>query len=72
MYELHDLLDKFTEHGKKFELNQKEFSECFLEANPGEELPDYFKDEFNFPLAIASMCHEILMIKNAFEDQTES
>jgi hypothetical protein len=63
VYELEHLLDKFKEHAIKAEENNKRLAAEFLENNPGEPLPDHFTDDFNLCTALASICHEILMLK---------
>ena len=63
MYELNDLFERFTQHSKKNKKFNKKLIQDFLENNPGVELPDHFKDDFDLPMALASICHELLLLK---------
>jgi len=62
-YSIKNLCHIFEEHAKKSAEMQKKQIENFRKENPGEELPEWFKDDFNFPQALKSMCEEILRIQ---------
>ncbi len=70
MYELNELFATFIDHSQKAEQFNKKLITDFLENNPDSELPDHFKDDFSLPMALASICHEILMIKNHMSNET--
>lgn len=63
MYDLENLIKKFIEHGKILDQNQKELIDSFVKNNPGQPLSDYLKDDFNLPLALVSICSELLALK---------
>jgi hypothetical protein len=65
MYTLEYLIEKFLEHEKRAEQTQKELIAQFIENNPGEPLPEWFKDDFNLPGALSSVCAEVLALKHA-------
>lgn len=65
MYELEDLFHIFSKHIEPSERQREQNIKSYQENNPGEELPGHMKDEFNFPKAMATICSEILKLKNA-------
>lgn len=63
MYDLESMLAKFIEHGKIANQNHIEWIETFAKNNPGEPLPDHLSDPLNLPLVLASICSELLALK---------
>ena len=63
VYKLPDLVNKFSDHAKEFEKSRGDQKKTFLEEYPNEPLPEYFKDDFNLPLAMATICAELLRLK---------
>lgn len=63
MYKLDWLIDKFLDHAEKHKKSNKRLISEFIENNPNEPLPDYFKDDFNLCTALATICSEIVQIK---------
>jgi len=64
MYKIEELVDKFVEHARTAEKNQKDLLAQFKVNNPGKPLPEHLQDDFNLPLALASMCSLLLHLKN--------
>lgn len=62
-YTLEFLKEKFIQHGKETKINNEKFIKDFEENNPGEPLPNYMTEDFNFPDALACICDEILRLK---------
>lgn len=63
MYNLEYLIKKFSNHHDQYIKENKKIITDFIENNPGIPLPKYMTDEFSFPLAMASICSEVLKIK---------
>lgn len=63
LYELEYLIEKFGEHGKITAQNQTDLIDSFIRFNPGQPLPNHVTDNFNMPLALASICSELLALK---------
>jgi hypothetical protein len=64
MYTIEELEKTFRIHAiRSEELNKKLIKE-FKENNPGQPIPDPFNDNFSLPIALASMCAEIIKLKN--------
>ncbi len=63
MYKLDYLRDMFLKHAEKLDKDNREIRRKFKEDSPNEALPDYLSDEFSFPMALATICHEIENIK---------
>ena len=63
-YSIEFLVQKFQTHSKESEKIREEQVENFKENNPGIDLPEWLKDDFNFPLALNCICLEILELKN--------
>lgn len=56
MYSIEELEKTFLlHHERSVELNKKLVRE-FQEENPGEPIPDPFRDDFSLPLALQAMC----------------
>lgn len=70
MYEIDELLRIFSKHAQLSEKQRLQNIKSFQENYPGEELPVYMKDDFNLPKAMATLCFEILQLKNAFVDRS--
>jgi hypothetical protein len=62
MYKLEYLIEVFNKHAVKTEANRQEWMKLFQENKPEEPLPEYMKDDFNLPRALASICSEILKL----------
>lgn len=63
-YSIEFLFETFQKHSKESEKIRKEQIQNFKENNPTEDPPEWMKDEFNFPDALASMCSAILDLQN--------
>lgn len=53
----------FSEHATKYEQQKEESLRHFQENNPGVTLPDYLQDAFNLPMALATICKELVRLK---------
>lgn len=63
MYSIEELEKTFRiHHERSVELNKKLIKE-FQENNPGEPVPDPFRDDFSLPLALAAICEEMLRLR---------
>ena len=67
MYKLQYLIDKFRDHDKRAQEQNKRLIKQFMENSPGQPLPEHFMDDFSLPMALASICSELLAIKNRNE-----
>lgn len=67
VYDMENLKKTFEEHAIKSENLNKECIEKFHENNPGEPLPDLYKEDFSFPLALSAICEEILNLKKTIK-----
>lgn len=65
MYDLAFLIDTFTKHAEEAHKNHELARKQFLQMNPNETLPEHMVDDFNLPMALATICHEIEGLKNA-------
>lgn len=63
MYELQELIKKFQEHAIQADKNQEEWKKSWNDNNDGAEMPDHYKDDFNLPRALGSICQEIDKLK---------
>jgi len=64
MYTIEELQKTFLIHEKKSkEMNEKMLKE-HKENYPDEPIPDFYLEEFSLPAAMASICSEILSLKN--------
>jgi len=59
MYKLDFLIDTFLKHAEEADKNNRQLRKQFKEMNPKEPIPDHMKDEFNLPMALATICYEI-------------
>lgn len=66
-YSIKNLCRVFEEHAKKSAAIKEKQIENFRKENPGEELPEWFKDDFSLPQALKSMCEEILRIQKRLD-----
>lgn len=64
---LEDLIKTFSEHAKKSKRSNEKLIKEFKKTNPGEPLPDHFKDDFCLPKALGFMCSEVLELKKKSE-----
>lgn len=62
-YQLENLIVKFIDHANKADKSQSVLIAQFIENNPNEPLPEWFKDDFNLPMALCSICSELLNLK---------
>ena len=66
MYSIEELVKTFSlHHQRSIELN-KQLIEQFKENHPGEPVPDPFNDDFSLPLALKTICEEIVQLKQLF------
>lgn len=63
MYRLDFLIETFSKHAEEADKNKKHQLEQFKAMNPNEPIPDYVTDDFNLPMALATICHEIQKLK---------
>lgn len=63
MYSIEDLKEMFLEHGTQSEEGKAQNIKRFQEQNPGEPLPEYMTDPFNFCFALYAICDEISRLK---------
>jgi hypothetical protein len=63
MYELREMIEIFTEHAKEAEKERVRAIEEFKENNPDAKIPKWFMDKFSLPLALKSICSEILKLQ---------
>lgn len=68
MYNLEELLKTFKQHTINAKQNQKHIIKQFIENNPDENIPDHMIDDFILPEALASICHEILLVKKKLKN----
>ncbi len=66
-YTLEELIATFLDHHEKWEMRNKELIKEWKENNPGEEIPIYLKGDFSLPLAMASICKEVLNLKKLLD-----
>jgi len=59
MYKLDFLIDTFTKHAEEHKKNNERLLEQFKKMNPEEPIPDHMTDEFNLPMALATICNAI-------------
>lgn len=62
-YSMAFLEKKFDQHAIEAKKMNDHLIVMFKENNPGEPLPDHFKDDFSLPSALASICKEILRLE---------
>ena len=63
MYSLEEMITTFIRHAEESESMKIDFLKSFVENNPGEEIPEDMKSDFNFPMALLSICNEIALLK---------
>ena len=63
MYKLEFLLDTFLKHAEKHAKEDADMRKRFKADSPNEPIPDYLADEFNLPMALATICYDIKKIK---------
>ncbi len=61
-YTIDELIKSFKEHSETFRRLQKERREEFEKENPGQELPEWLKDNFVLSEALLSICEAIKKI----------
>jgi len=61
-YSMEFLIKKLAEHAIKAEENRAQWIRDFKQNYPEEPIPDHFKEDFNLPAALASICREILRV----------
>ncbi len=64
MDEIEDLLETFKQHSRIARRHQDKLLRDFKKNYPAESTPDHFKKPFDLPAALATMCKEILRLKN--------
>lgn len=64
MYKLDFLIETFLKHAEEHAENNRRLLEQFKKMNPDEPIPDHMTEEFNLPMALATICHEIQEMKN--------
>jgi hypothetical protein len=58
-----ELVQTFSDHEiEAEEVNQANLI-AFVQDNPGQEIPEYMKGDFNFARAMRFICQEIVLIK---------
>jgi hypothetical protein len=62
-YNLKELADTFAKHHEQWSEQQKVLIDQFKENNPGEELPEHFKDDFSLAKSLETICREIVSLK---------
>ena len=58
-----ELVGVFSTHATEVENIHNANLMVFLENNPGKEIPEYMKGEFNVAAALKLICQEIVLIK---------
>lgn len=61
-YSIENIRKTFLEHSEKSLKDQENQIAKFRENNPGNPLPEHFTDNFCLPLALASMCNDIIYL----------
>lgn len=64
MYKIDFLIETFSKHAEEADKNQKRHLEQFKAMNPDEPIPDNMIDDFNLPMALASICKAIQELQN--------
>jgi cysteinyl-tRNA synthetase len=59
MYKLDFLIETFLKHAEEHKNNNERLLEQFKKMNPDEPIPDHMKEEFNLPMALATICNAI-------------
>lgn len=63
-----NLRNQFRKHHEEsIKLNETLMSQ-FISANPGEEIPSHFTEEFSLPLALSEMIDEIMLLRQEIEE----
>lgn len=62
-YSIEELAETFAQHSTGVHQDRLKWTTDFQENYPGEDLPDYMKDDFNFPKALEAICLEIIRLK---------
>lgn len=68
MYSLEELIKTFQEHTDIAREQNERLVMEFMEDNPEEDIPAWFRPDFMITLALKSMCEEILRLKNRMDD----
>ena len=64
---LKELIDIFSAHATEVEDIHNTNLMAFVEENPGKDIPEYMKDDFNFASAMKTICQELVLIKEKLE-----
>ncbi len=62
-YTLDYLVGEFGKHVEVTEDNRIRMIDKFFKENPGKPLPEYMRDEFSLPRALATLVMEIVELK---------
>jgi hypothetical protein len=63
MYTLEKLVELFRKHAVQAEHMRQTSIQHFKEHSPDEPIPESFLEDFNLPLALQTICSEILKLK---------
>lgn len=69
MYEMEELEKIFLEHALKVQENQDRMVEQFIEQYPDEPIPEHIIDTFSLPIALASICGEIISLRKESQEE---
>lgn len=62
-YSMQEFIKIFAEHAVKGRESNVKLLKDFIENNPNEPIPEWFLDDFSLPIALKSICLEILALK---------
>ena len=71
MYKIDFLIKTFTKHAEVACDNWLKDRKQFKKMNPGEKMPDHMLDDFNLPLALATICNAIQELQEEFQKKID-
>lgn len=66
-YSLEFLSKEFEKHAKKAEEGNHKSLEEFIKNNPGEEIPEWFTNDFILPLALKTIVDQLIKTQDLID-----
>lgn len=73
-YSLESLLNRFTDHSKRYCIESEERRQKWVENDPTGDLPDHMRPEefFNFCEAMVTVMKELIALKEVVENASDA
>jgi hypothetical protein len=72
MYKIDFLVKTFLKHAETAQENWIKDRKMFKKMNPKEPLPDHYKEDFNLPLALATICDCIRHLNERLKEMEDA